>query len=213
MICTAAEGPSDSTAPFQVSVDEHELLVIGTSVIRPLPFRGRLHLTIAVASSRRGRRHARPCSAGSPHPDRESSLVPPRAQSEERPSHAQLARTIMQATAQRYSGLLYTTGHRTGDSFYLRSQMNTDCLGQCCLFSSLSISSSLTPPVSSQAFRSRILTHKRVSSFVSATSVMTSVPTFRPRSTGTIRPPEPVPIWTQVSLCPAKQQSTPIGSY
>lgn len=74
-------------------------------------------------------------------------------------------------------------------------------------------SSSLTPPVSSQAFRSRILTRKRVSSFVSATSAMTSVPTFRPRSTGTIRPPELAPTWTQVSLCPAKQQSTPIDSY
>lgn len=94
-------------------------------------FRGDLRLT-SLPSSRRGRRHASPCPAGPPHPDREYFAVASRAK-EERPSHAQLAGSTMQATAQRYSGLLYTTGHRTGDSFYLRSQMNTDCLGQSCL--------------------------------------------------------------------------------
>lgn len=43
----------------------------------------------------------------------------------------------MQATAQRYSAILDTTGDKVGDSFYLRSQMNTNCLGALVLELSL----------------------------------------------------------------------------
>ncbi|KAG0653711.1 laccase, multicopper oxidase, benzenediol:oxygen oxidorectuctase [Rhodotorula mucilaginosa] len=50
-------------------------------------------------------------------------------EADDTPVRALPVHRIQIATAQRYSGLLYTTGHRKGDSFYLRSQMNTDCLG------------------------------------------------------------------------------------
>ncbi|GAA5871330.1 hypothetical protein JCM3774_000912 [Rhodotorula dairenensis] len=50
-------------------------------------------------------------------------------EADDTPVHASPAHRIQINTAQRYSALLSTTGHKKGDSFYLRSQMNTDCLG------------------------------------------------------------------------------------
>ncbi|POY71092.1 hypothetical protein BMF94_5849 [Rhodotorula taiwanensis] len=50
-------------------------------------------------------------------------------EADDTPVHALPVHRIQIATAQRYSAILDTTGHKVGDSFYLRSQMNTNCLG------------------------------------------------------------------------------------
>ncbi|GAA5921114.1 hypothetical protein JCM6882_006506, partial [Rhodosporidiobolus microsporus] len=50
-------------------------------------------------------------------------------EADDTPVEASLVHRIPVNIAQRYSGILNTTGHQVGDSFYLRSQINLGCLG------------------------------------------------------------------------------------
>ncbi|BGP17124.1 hypothetical protein JCM10213v2_005136 [Rhodosporidiobolus nylandii] len=50
-------------------------------------------------------------------------------EADDTPTHPLNVHRIPVNVAQRYSAILNTTGHQVGDTFYLRSQINTGCLG------------------------------------------------------------------------------------
>ncbi|GAA5980856.1 hypothetical protein JCM11641_004744 [Rhodosporidiobolus odoratus] len=50
-------------------------------------------------------------------------------EADDTPTQPQLVHRVPVNVAQRYSGVLDTSGHQVGDSFYLRAQMNTGCFG------------------------------------------------------------------------------------